>query len=132
MYGAAALLGGAASGAINGVATGAPVSTMDQSGPLGKLAGTLTQRLRAATASATGEASSPQANADTRELADTATGDIARASWFSFAALLVGAIISLASGHAGFRHQPPLEEGAELPADNIPLRRDAIPGRSFP
>lgn len=68
--------------------------------------------------------------------ADAAARDVARAAWFSFAALLVGAIISIVSGHAGFRHQPPFEEGTGPSAEDIALRRDAtreaLPGRTFP
>lgn len=70
----------------------------------------LKQQAQSAMASATAEASSPQAEADARQAADTAARGVARASWFSFAALIVGAIISIVSGGAGFRHQPPFED----------------------
>jgi hypothetical protein len=84
----------------------------------------VTQRVQGAIASATAEASGPQAEADARQAADTAARGVARASWFSFAALVVGAIISIVSGHAGFRHQPPFEEAGGASADDVALRRN--------
>ena len=92
------------------------------------MASTLTQRVQGAIASATSEASSPQAQAEVRQAADTAARNVARASWFSFAALIVGAIIAIVSGHAGFRHQPPFEEATGPSTGNLPLRRDATRG----
>ena len=50
---------------------------------------------------------------------------VARASWFSFAALIVGAIIAIVSGSAGFRHQPPFEDAGGSAVGN-----DAVPARS--
>ncbi|AXF01743.1 YrzE family protein [Paraburkholderia hospita] len=125
IYGATSLFGTAVSAAGNVASTGATVgATMDRSGTGNTMAGMLTQRVQGAIASATAEASSPQAQADTRQTADTAARNVARASWFSFAALIVGAIIAIVSGHAGFRHQPPFEEAAGVSTDNVPLRRD--------
>jgi glucan phosphoethanolaminetransferase (alkaline phosphatase superfamily) len=137
LYGATSLLGSAVSVAGSVASTGATVgATMDRSEAAGTAASTLTQRVQGAIASATAEASSPQAQADARQAADTAARNVARASWFSFAALIVGAIISIVSGHAGFRHQPPFEETASVSTGNVPLRRDtthgAIPGRTVP
>ena len=39
-------------------------------------------------------------------------------------ALIVGAIIAIVSGHAGFMHHPPVEEAAGVSTDDLPLRRD--------
>jgi hypothetical protein len=125
IYGATSLFGTAVSAAGNVASTGATVgATMDRSGTGNTMAGMLTQRVEGAIASATAEASSPQAQADARQTAATAARNVARASWFSFAALIVGAIIAIVSGHAGFRHQPPFEEAAGVSTDNVPLRRD--------
>jgi len=137
IYGASSLLGTAASVAGNVASTGATVgATMDRSGADGSMASALTQRVQGAIASATSEASSPQAQAEVRQAADTAARNVARASWFSFATLIVGAIIAIVSGHAGFRHQPPFEEAAGPSTGNLPLRRDAtrgaIPGHTVP
>lgn len=134
VYGAASLVGGAVSAAGSMAATGATVgAAAGQSGTTGDMANSITQRVQGAVASATAEASSPQAEADARQAADTAARGVARASWFSFAALIVGAIISIVSGHAGFRHQPPFEEaGGSSNDDDALLRRDrtrAVPGR---
>ncbi|OTP76264.1 hypothetical protein PAMC26577_11310 [Caballeronia sordidicola] len=84
--------------------------------------GALKQQAQSAIASATAEASSPQAEADARQAADTAARGVARASWFSFAALVVGAIIAIASGGAGFRHQPPFEDAGGSATDDVALR----------
>jgi hypothetical protein len=83
------------------------------------------QQMGAAIASAASEASSPQAEQDARQVADTAARGVARASWFSVAALLVGAIIALVSGGTGFRHQPPFEDAGGSAVGN-----DAISARS--
>jgi hypothetical protein len=79
------------------------------------------QQMQGALAYAASEASSPQAEQDARQTADTAARVLARASWFSFAALVVGAIISIVSGAAGFRHQSPAEDagGSALRADPL-------------
>jgi hypothetical protein len=120
--------------ASTGVTVGA---TMDRSGADGSMASALTQRVHGAIASATSEASSPhRRKLKSARRADTAARNVARASWFSFAALIVGAIIAIVSRHAGFRHQPPFEEAAGPSTGNLPLRRDAtrgaIPGRTVP
>jgi hypothetical protein len=134
VYGATSLLGSAVSAAGSVASTGATVgATANPSGAAGTVAGSLTQRVQGAIASATAEASSPQAEADARQAADTAARGVARASWFSFAALVVGAIISIVSGQAGFRHQPPFEEAGGASTDDVPLRRNPtrpMPGRS--
>ncbi|MFL9915922.1 hypothetical protein PQR75_11135 [Paraburkholderia fungorum] len=133
VYGATSLLGSAVSAAGSVASTGATVgATANPSGAAGTMAGSLTQRVQGAIASATAEASSPQAEADARQAADTAARGVARASWFSFAALVVGAIISIVSGQAGFRHQPPFEEAGGASTDDVALRRNPtrpMPGR---
>ena len=114
-YGMTSLVGSAASTAGRMAATGAQVgaSAAANAGNSSGASGTAIpsmQQLQGALASAASEASSPQAEQDARQTADTAARVLARASWFSFAALVVGAIISIVSGAAGFRHQPPAED----------------------
>jgi len=52
----------------------------------------------------------PQAEAQLRVSADEAARNVARATWWGFALLVLGAIISAAAGNLGFRHQPLVEE----------------------
>jgi MFS family permease len=111
-YGATSLLGSAVSAAGSVASTGA-------------MTGPLTHRVQGAIASATAVASSPQAEADAREAAHTAARGIARASWFSFAALMVGAIIAVLSGHAGYRRQPPFAEARGASTDDVVWSRDS-------
>ncbi|WP_168789677.1 hypothetical protein [Paraburkholderia aromaticivorans] len=133
VYGATSLVGSAVSAAGSVASTGAMVgAAANPSAASGTMVGSLTQRVQGAIASATAEASSPQADADTRQAADTAARNMARASWFSFAALVVGAIISIVSGQAGFRHQPPFEEAGGTSGDDALVPRNAtrvMPGR---
>jgi MFS family permease len=114
-YGMTSLVGSAVSTAGNVAATSAQVGATAANQANGNSGGSLvnsaTQQLQAAVASAASAASSPQAEQDARQAADTAARAVARASWYSFAALVVGAIIAIVSGGAGFRHQPPFEEG---------------------
>lgn len=110
-YGATSLVGSAVSTAGSIASTGATVTAAaSPSAASGTMVGSLKAQVQGALASASAEASGPQAEADARQAADTAARGIARASWFSFAALIVGAIIAVVSGGAGFRHQPPFEE----------------------
>ncbi|KXV03151.1 hypothetical protein CR51_18275 [Caballeronia megalochromosomata] len=110
-YGATSLIGSAVNAAGSVASTGATVAAAaSPSAASGTMMGTLKAQVQGAVASATAMASSPQAEADTRQAADTAARGVARASWFSFAALVVGAIIAIVSGGAGFRHQPPFED----------------------
>jgi hypothetical protein len=136
-YGAASLFGTAVGAAGSVASAGVTVAaTADRPGIVGTMAGALPQQLQGAVASATAAASSPQAQADARQAADTAARNVARASWFSFAALIVGAIIAIVSGHAGFKHQPPFEEAAGVSTDNRPVLRDpprsTVSGRTAP
>ncbi|NKJ47440.1 hypothetical protein CIC12_11940 [Burkholderia sp. SG-MS1] len=117
VYGMTAFISGAVSAAGSVAATGAQVGAATANGAneqtrsaTGNLLGSAQQQVQGALASAAAEASSPQAGQDERQAAEAASKFVARASWFSFAALVVGAIISIVSGGAGFRHQPPLEE----------------------
>ncbi|WP_250478326.1 MULTISPECIES: hypothetical protein [unclassified Caballeronia] len=121
-YGATSLVGSAVNTAGNIASTGATVTAAaNPSAASGTMMGSLKAQVQGAVASATAMASSPQAEADTRQAADTAARGVARASWFSFAALVVGAIIALVSGGAGFRHQPRFEDagGAAYEDDNV-------------
>lgn len=114
-YGMASLVGSAVSTAGSLAATGAQIgaTAANQVKPDGggTLVSSAAQQVQAAVASAASAASNPQAEQDARQAADAAAKGVARASWYSFAALIVGAIIAIVSGGAGFRHQPPLEEG---------------------
>ncbi|SAL83643.1 hypothetical protein AWB67_06465 [Caballeronia terrestris] len=113
-YGMTSLVGSAVNTAGTVAATSAQVGATAANQANGNSGGSLVnsaaQQLQAAVASAASAASSPQAEQDARQAADTAARGVARASWYSFAALIVGAIIAIVSGGAGFRHQPPFEE----------------------
>jgi hypothetical protein len=121
-YAAASLVGGAISVAGQAANAGATVAAASNgSAPDGSLAGSVKQQLQSVVASATAVASSPQAEQDARAAADTAARAVARATWFSFAALIVGAIIAVTAGNLGFRHQPPAEEGGGAVRDDAVL-----------
>ncbi|VXB58987.1 conserved membrane hypothetical protein [Burkholderia sp. 8Y] len=119
VYGMTSLITGAVSTAGSVAATGAQVgaTAANQSGGGNQIIDSAKQQVQAAVASAASAASSPEAEQDARQAADTAARGVARASWFSFAALVVGAIISIVSGGAGFRHQPPFEESGGSAVD---------------
>jgi len=122
-YGATSLVGSVVSAAGSVVSTTATVgAAAAPTAASGVDVGALKQQAQSAIASATAEASSPQAEADARQAADTAERGVARASWFSFAALVVGAIIAIVSGGAGFRHQPPFEDVGGSATDDGALR----------
>jgi hypothetical protein len=112
VYGMASLLGGAVSVAGNVAAAGATVGAAQSQTPGGNPAvDLLKQQVQSVVASAASVASGPQAEQNARQASDTAARAVARATWFSFAALVVGAVIALGSGSLGFRHQPIYEEG---------------------
>jgi MFS family permease len=113
VFGMTSLITGAVSTAGSIAATSAQVGTTaaNQAGGNNSLIDSAKQQVQAAVASAASAASAPDAEQNARQAADTAARGVARASWFSFAALVVGAIIAIVSGGAGFRHQPPFEEG---------------------
>jgi hypothetical protein len=122
-YGATSLVGSAVSTAGSIASTAATVTAAaSPSAASGTMMGSLKAQVQGAVTSATPQASSPQAQADARQAADTAARGIARASWFSFAALVVGAIIAMVSGGAGFRHQPPFEDAGGGSRDDVALR----------
>jgi len=109
----ATLIGGAVGVAGNVVSAGVTAGTAATQSNAGNDAiASLTQQARNTIASTTAAASGRQAEADARQAADTAARAVARASWFSVAALVVGAIIALGAGGLGFRHQPTVESGA--------------------
>jgi MFS family permease len=124
VYGMTSLITGAVSTAGSIAATGAQVgaAAANQSGSGNQMADSAKQQIQAAMASAASAASSPDAEQNARQTADTAARGVARASWFSFAALIVGAIISIVSGAAGFRHQPPFEEAGGPATDDVAVR----------
>ncbi|SAL86756.1 hypothetical protein AWB74_07834 [Caballeronia arvi] len=132
VYGMTSMITGAVSTAGSVAAATAQVSATaaNQSGTTPSIVDTAKQQVQAVVASAASAASSPQAEQTARETADTAARGVARASWFSFAALIVGAIIAIVSGSAGFRHQPPFEEsgGMATGVDRPPMRGRAVPG----
>jgi hypothetical protein len=129
LYGMTSLITGAVSTAGSVAATGAQVGAQvgataaNQGGGANSIVDTAKQQMQSAVASAASMASSPEAGQRARETADTAARGVARASWFSFAALIVGAIIAIVSGSAGFRHQPPIEESG-----GSAVGRNAMPG----
>ncbi|MEZ0605664.1 YrzE family protein [Paraburkholderia sp. IW21] len=128
-YGMTSIIGGAVSVAGNVASAGAAVGATAGKQPGG---GTVTdpvaQQVQGMIASAASEVSSPSAAEDARQVGDTAARDVARASWFSFAALIVGAVIALGSGSLGFRHQPPFEEGGGAARDDAGLSGTAPRG----
>lgn len=63
----------------------------------------------------------PQSDAQMRENADAASRQVARATWWSFALLVLGAIIASAAGSLGFRHQPAIEERPAAAAAEAPV-----------
>lgn len=130
-YGATSLVGSAVNAAGSIASTGATATAAaGPSAASGTMMSSFKEQVQGAVASATAMASSPQAEADTRQAADTAARGVARASWFSFAALVVGAIIAIVSGVAGFRHQPPFEDagGAAYKDDAVRSPRRTVPG----
>ena len=124
VFGMTSLIGGAVSTVGSVAATSAQVgaTAANQSNADTSAVNSAKQQVQTVIASA---ASSPEAEQDVRQVADTAARAVARASWFSFAALIVGAIIAIVSGSAGFRHQPPFEDGGGSAVGN-----DAVPARS--
>jgi len=126
VFGMTSLIGGAVSTAGSVAATSAQVgaTAANQTSMDPSILNSAKQQMQAA-ASAASAASSPGVEQDARQAADTAARAVARASWFSFAALIVGAIIALVSGGAGFRHQPPFEDAGGSAVGN-----DAVLARS--
>jgi hypothetical protein len=69
---------------------------------------------------------SPQNQAQMRAAADTAARNVARATWWGVALLVLGAIIAAAAGNLGFRHQPLIEEAGG--AAMVPPMARVMPG----
>jgi MFS family permease len=137
VYGMTSAITGAISTVGSVAATGAQVGAQagataaNQSGGGSQILDAAKQQLQAAASAAASAASGPEAEQNARQAADTAARDVARASWFSFAALVVGAIIAIVSGGAGFRHQPPSEErgGSAVARDaSVTYRNGAVKG----
>ncbi|WP_244818070.1 YrzE family protein [Caballeronia sp. Lep1P3] len=130
VFGMTSLITGAVSTAGSIAATSAQVgaTAANQAGGGNQLIDSAKQQVQAAVASAASAASAPDAEQNARQAADTSARGVARASWFSFAALVVGAIIAIVSGGAGFRHQPPFEEGggSALDRDNTANRNRTV------
>jgi MFS family permease len=114
------------SGAVSfaGRVAGAGVATM-QSGNAGNAVNALSQEAQSAIASMANAASAPMSDPNVRQAADTATHAVARASWFSVAALFVGFVIAVGAGSLGFRHQPVLETTRRAST----VRAEHAPGR---
>lgn len=112
VYAMTSLIAGAVSTAGSVAATTAQLSAAaaNQTGGADAQVDSAKRQAQAAIASAASAVSDSDAERTARQAADVAARNVARASWFSFAALVVGAIISIASGRMGFRHQPPFEE----------------------
>jgi MFS family permease len=127
VFGMTSLVGGAVSTAGSVAARNAQVgaTAANQTNTNPSVINSAKQQVQAAIASAASAPSSPEAEQNARQAADTAARGVARASWFSLAALIVGAIIAIVSGGAGFRHQPPFEDAGGSAVGN-----DAVPARS--
>jgi MFS family permease len=126
VFGTTSLIGSAVNTVGSVAATSAQVgaTAANQTNTDTSMVNSAKQQMQAV-ASAASEASSPQAEQDARQAADTAARGVARASWFAVAALIVGAIISIVSGGAGFHHQPPFEDAGGSAVGN-----DAISARN--
>jgi MFS family permease len=121
LYGMTSIIGGAVSVAGNvAVATATVGAAASGQGnqATGSLADSAKQQAQAVLDGAASATASVDAQQDAMQAAHTAARGIARATWYSFAALLVGAIIAVVSGSAGFRHQPPFEEGGGSARDD--------------
>jgi hypothetical protein len=121
LYGMTSIIGGAVSVAGNVAAATANVGAAASgqgNQATGSLADSAKQQAQAVLDGAASATASADAQQDAMQAAHTAARGIARATWYSFAALLVGAIIALVSGSAGFRHQPPFEEGGGSARDD--------------
>ncbi|QIE25938.1 hypothetical protein SBC1_47890 (plasmid) [Caballeronia sp. SBC1] len=118
LYGMTSIIGGAVSVAGNVAATTANVGAAAGNQAAGSLGDSARQQAQAALDGATSAAASADAQQNAMQTAQTAARGIARATWYSFAALVVGAIIAVVSGSAGFRHQPPFEEGGGSARDD--------------
>ena len=117
LYGMTSIIGGAVSVAGNVAAATANVGASASNQP-GSSADSARQQAQAALDAGASAVTSADPQQDAMQSAQTAARGIARATWYSFAALVVGAIIAVVSGSAGFRHQPPFEEGGGSARDD--------------
>ena len=117
IYGMTSIIGGAVSVAGNVAAATANVGASASNQP-GSSADSARQQAQAALDAGASAVTSADAQQDAMQSAQTAARGIARATGYSFAALVVGAIIAVVSGSAGFRHQPPFEEGGGSARDD--------------
>jgi hypothetical protein len=106
------------------VASAGATATM-QSGNARDAVNALSKEAQSALASMANVASAPMSDPNVRQAADTATQAVARASWFSVAALFVGFVIAVGAGSLGFRHQPVVETARRAPT----VRVEHAPGR---
>jgi hypothetical protein len=115
------------SGAVSlaGRVAGAGAAATVQSGNAGNAVNALSQEAQNAIASMANTASAPMSDPNVRQAADTATRAVARASWFSVAALFVGFVIAVGAGSLGFRQQPVVETARRTPG----VRAEHVPGR---
>jgi hypothetical protein len=132
LYGMTSIIGGAVSVAGNVAVASANVGAAagNQGSQTGSLADSARQQAQAALDGTASGAATADAQQDAMQAAHTAARGIARATWYSFAALVVGAIIAVVSGSAGFRHQPPFEEGGGSARDDAVVT-DAMTRRRF-
>src|SRR5258708_36237972 len=128
VFGMTSLIGGAVSTAGSVAATSAQVgaTAANQTNTDPSVINSAKQQVQAAIASAASAASSPEADQNARQGADTAARGAARASWFSFAALIVGAIIAIVSGAPDSVISLPLRKPAAQPSAMTPFP-DAAP-----
>lgn len=68
------------------------------------------------------QAAKQQAEEKARIAANAAAKNLARASWWTFAMLIVGAIVATAAGNLGIRQQDPIETNATIRDDTISPR----------
>jgi hypothetical protein len=120
VYGMASFVGSAVSAAGSVASTTATAGAAAGNQANSSMLDSARQQIQGGAAAA--GASSPQGEQDARQAADTAARGVARATWYSFAALVVGAVIALVSGGAGFRHQPPFEDGGGPARDEAAFR----------
>ncbi|HVE09949.1 MAG TPA: hypothetical protein VNE00_22030 [Paraburkholderia sp.] len=125
------VIGGAVGVAGNLANAGATTAAAGAGAGSDNAANALSRQARDAIASLTAAASAPS-EGDARQAADSAARTVARASWFSVAALFVGFVIAVGAGALGFRHQPVLEKGekARLPQTPVaPAVHGGVVGR---
>jgi len=131
VYFAATLTGSIATAVGNTAVAGAVVASQDSDGT----GSTMTAIVNAANQQMQrygvyiGELQTPT-DQQIRENADAAARKVARATWWGFALLLIGAVVGAAAGNLGFRHQTLLDDPDQ---DLVVTARSAPPvGRADP